>query len=149
LREGLLRYLDEHIQPGSFLTCVLQNDLRGAMERADAGSRAGLYDVVFFLYNHAPVGAWGDKKAVERWCTPAIPLLSPPTLGEELGHAEDGTVMCPGCGGRHPLHGVVWDCCLPPAYGGLGNTKTKHTVLYVWCGRTRLIPLAIDGKELP
>lgn len=67
LHGGLVRYLVQHIQPGHFLTAVLENDLREAMGRADDVSRAGLYSIVLFLYNDAPAPCWGSPEAVAAW----------------------------------------------------------------------------------
>ena len=67
LHGGLMRYLVHHLQPGHFLTAVLSNDLREAMGRADETSRAGLFEIVSFLYNNAPAAAWGNLERVEDW----------------------------------------------------------------------------------
>lgn len=65
---GLRRYIEDGIPPGSFLTAVLSNDLRGACERADDENRHCLFDYVSFLYNHAPTGSWGSKENFGAWC---------------------------------------------------------------------------------
>lgn len=157
LRDGLLRYLDLHIRPGHFLTAVLENDLREAMGRADIGSRAGLFDLVGYLYNKAPGGAWGSKQAVKLWLSPAIPVLTLPALGEPMeGLIRPGThpalgechvTACPRCGGEHPLMSGT------AAPGTItletdGNTKTEHLAFYVWCERVHLVMVGVDGQEL-
>jgi hypothetical protein len=67
LHGGLVRYLVHRLQPGHFLTAVLENDLREAMGRADEQSRAGLFQIVKFLYNDAPSICWGSPERVQQW----------------------------------------------------------------------------------
>lgn len=67
LHDGLVRYIEKGILPGHFLTAVLENNLLNAVQRADAGNRARLADIVKFLFNYVPNGAWGSPSAVERW----------------------------------------------------------------------------------
>ena len=67
LRGGMLRYLQDGIQPGHFLTAVLENNLMEAMARADEMSRAGLYSICQFLYNHAPMACYGTPETVRKW----------------------------------------------------------------------------------
>lgn len=67
LHDGLVNYLAHHKRPGSFLTHVLENDLRGAVSRADETSAAGLPQIVRFLVNCAPAIAWGSAAEVDTW----------------------------------------------------------------------------------
>jgi hypothetical protein len=67
LHGGLVRYLVHGMQPGHFLTAVLENDLAEAMGRADESSRASLFALVSFLYNDAPSTAWGSPSKVASW----------------------------------------------------------------------------------
>lgn len=149
LREGLARYLDEHVQPGQFLVAVLSNDLREAFARADTSSRAGLFDLVKYLYNHAPGGAWGGKRQVEYWLTPIVPelhLAVPPVI--ELEIDNEGRTACPQCGGRHVVHhgrAEAGRIFLPED----GATKTAHDVQFVYCRRIHLVLVGVEGKELP
>lgn len=66
-REGLLLYLRFGLRPGTFLTAVLSNDLKGACASADDVNKLALYDYVFVLYNCAPLAAWGSPEAVTDW----------------------------------------------------------------------------------
>ena len=70
LREGLIMYLVDHVPTGSFLQAVLSNDLHDACRRADEHNRYRLFDIVYFLHNHAPGMAWGSVENVTRWLTP-------------------------------------------------------------------------------
>jgi hypothetical protein len=64
---GLVCYVVQKRPTGSFLQCVLENDLKGAIERADDESVFALKKIVVFLYNYAPSGCWGSPKKVEAW----------------------------------------------------------------------------------
>ena len=65
--DGLERWVVSGIVPGSFLTAVLKNDLRGACEFADDLNTVCLSNWVKFLYSNAPIGCWGSEKAFKRW----------------------------------------------------------------------------------
>jgi hypothetical protein len=67
-RGGLQRYFEHHVEPGSFLRAVLENDLMGAMAAFDwSGDYRGLVE---FLYCEVPSrrsGLWGSAEAVAAW----------------------------------------------------------------------------------
>lgn len=67
LHGGLVRWLHDGVPPGDFLRAVLENDLKGACERADLHNRGRLFDIVDFLYNWAPGAAWGSPEKVAAW----------------------------------------------------------------------------------
>jgi hypothetical protein len=68
MQGGLRRYIEHGISPGSFLTAVLSNDLRGAFECADDENRQIIEWYVRFLYNYAPSGCWGSRARFDVWC---------------------------------------------------------------------------------
>lgn len=67
IRGSLIRYYDDHISVGHFLTAVLSNDLFGAMARADQRNRANLHNICQFIYNNFPVGTYGTPEKVKAW----------------------------------------------------------------------------------
>lgn len=67
LRGGLSRYVMQGIRPGHFLTAVLEHELFDAMGRADENSRAGLFDLVSYIYNECPGGCHGSRERVNAW----------------------------------------------------------------------------------
>ena len=67
MQDGMRLYIESRIEPGSFMISVLSNDLRGACERADNINRHRLFDIVSWLYNHAPSRCWGSREAVAAW----------------------------------------------------------------------------------
>ena len=64
---GLIYYILWGIQPGSFLSAVLQGNLRAAAMYADNVNKGLLYEYVYFLYNEAPTGSWGSDAAFAQW----------------------------------------------------------------------------------
>ena len=67
---AMVRYFEEHIQPGHFLTAVLSNDLFEAFGRADDVNARYMKAYVQWLYNYAPgrhSGCWGTPDAVDNW----------------------------------------------------------------------------------
>lgn len=67
IRAALDRYAREHVPVGDFLTCCLQNDLHGALSRADDDNMHNIPAVVAYLYNEMPGTCWGSKEKVDAW----------------------------------------------------------------------------------
>lgn len=67
MMDGLDRYINHHIPPGDFLSAVIKNDLRGAVERADDENLTNIPAYVAFLYNEAPGGCCGSEENFKRW----------------------------------------------------------------------------------
>ena len=67
---GMVRYVEEGIPPGDFLTAVINNDLKEACARADSKNKVNLPAFVMWFYNQAPSGCWGYENAVRDWCRP-------------------------------------------------------------------------------
>lgn len=66
-RESLIRYRDQRISPGGFLTSVLDNDLQGAVCRADTENLWALKDICLWVNWHLPASSWGDPDRVNAW----------------------------------------------------------------------------------
>lgn len=67
LHDGLARYIEHGICPGSGMTAILCNDLRGAVGRLDVNAMAGLRGTIIFLTNFVPAPAWGSAENVKSW----------------------------------------------------------------------------------
>ena len=67
MMEGLQRYIEDHVSPGKFLSAVIKNDLRGAIDMADDQNIQNLPAYVAFLYNHAPISCWGSEENFNKW----------------------------------------------------------------------------------
>ena len=81
LQGGMQRYLEHGIEGGHFLTNVLSNDLAGAVTHADSINIKLLPDIVKWLYNEAPNGAWGSIDRVRAWLDTFKPLNQRTILG--------------------------------------------------------------------
>ena len=66
---GVVRYFNNHIQPGGFLTSVFSNNLMEAVANADQTNQRYLAEYVKWLYNYAPgrPSGWGSPEAVAEW----------------------------------------------------------------------------------
>ncbi len=65
---GLIRFYENGIPPGDFLSAVINNDLKEAFGRADSTNQYYIRSYLKWLYNHAPAGTWGYPDAVKTWC---------------------------------------------------------------------------------
>lgn len=65
--EGIERYIEHRIPPGSFLMAALSNDMMEALSRADITNRYLLWEYGFIFYNCLPLGSYGSPKAVSEW----------------------------------------------------------------------------------
>lgn len=64
---GYRLYVENRVRPGGFLLAVLQNDLVGASQAADAINRKHLYEHAEFCFNCLPGNCWGSREAVVAW----------------------------------------------------------------------------------
>lgn len=64
---GLERYVDEHCGVGHFLTAVLENNLKEAVNRADDHNLDNLPAYVHYLYNEVVARCWGSPERVKKW----------------------------------------------------------------------------------
>ena len=67
MKAGILRYIEHGIVPGSFLTAVIQNNLKEAMMYADDENLENLPAYVDYFYNECPLACWGSPKTMEEW----------------------------------------------------------------------------------
>lgn len=67
MQAGMKRYIEHGIDPGSFLTAVLSNDLMEAVKRGDSVNQLALVSYVRFLYNEAPAWCYGSPGNYLAW----------------------------------------------------------------------------------
>tara|TARA_Y100000034_G_C6619471_1_gene270063 strand:+ start:333 stop:590 length:258 start_codon:yes stop_codon:yes gene_type:complete len=67
LQDSMKLYVEKGINAGHFLTACLENDLMGAVNRADNTNRPLLSDILLWLYWQAPHSCWGSKEKVANW----------------------------------------------------------------------------------
>lgn len=61
---AIQRYVEHGIEPGSCTRAILENDLMGAVTRADATT--DLQAIVIYVINHVPAPLWGNKERVQK-----------------------------------------------------------------------------------
>jgi hypothetical protein len=66
-KDSLHLYVEHGLQPGHFLTAVLQNDLGETLARADESSRDNLFAIYGYIANHLPASCHGSPAAVAAW----------------------------------------------------------------------------------
>ena len=64
---GLIAYRDERRPPGGFLRAVLENDLHGALSKADSENLLAMRGIVGWVFWELPSTAWGSQWAVAQW----------------------------------------------------------------------------------
>jgi len=64
---ALRRYVENRLEPGSFLTAVIQNDLSAAVSYADDFNLRNIPAYVGWLHNKAPATCWGSAAAMQQW----------------------------------------------------------------------------------
>ncbi len=65
--DGVINYILYGIEPGSFLSSVIVNNLREAVANADDNNIKLLPNYINFFYNYAPSGCWGDRESMKHW----------------------------------------------------------------------------------
>ena len=64
---AIRRYIDQRIPPGDFLSAIIDNDLKGAVSRADDENMANLPAFVAYFYHEAPMLCWGSPEKRQAW----------------------------------------------------------------------------------
>ena len=67
MRGTAKRYIEYGINPGSFLSAVICNDLFGAYCKADWINEKHMRDWIMFFYNDAPYQCFGSREAMDAW----------------------------------------------------------------------------------
>jgi len=67
MMDGIEMYLKYGIEPGSFLTAIIQNNLSLAVQCADSENLRNIPAYVAYFYNEVPLGCWGSPTKMEDW----------------------------------------------------------------------------------
>jgi hypothetical protein len=67
IKASLDRYGKKKTETGGFLRSVLENDLMGAVGRADYGNMGDLFEICNYVWNKLPATCHGSKKIVKEW----------------------------------------------------------------------------------
>jgi hypothetical protein len=78
---GARLYIEEGVEPGSFLRAVLENDFAHAWARADHINTVYMKAWAEWLWNDIPGDAWGSRNAVEAWLTKFREARDGPDVG--------------------------------------------------------------------
>lgn len=70
MRDGIRLYVLEQCEPGGFMTAVLENDLKGAVARADHINKRALTQIVEYCMWTLPSNCWGSPEKVSAWLRP-------------------------------------------------------------------------------
>jgi hypothetical protein len=65
--ESIRFYVKSGLEPGSFLTAVICNDLKEACARADRENIRRLPAIVAYFYNETPSPCWGSRARMDAW----------------------------------------------------------------------------------
>jgi hypothetical protein len=65
--DSLILYVTDGLEPGGFLTAVLEDSLVQAAARADSHNMLKLYEWASVMYNDIPMDARGSKENVRKW----------------------------------------------------------------------------------
>ena len=67
MQDGIRMYVESRIRPGSFLTAIIQDDLKEAVAQADDENMPNIPAYVNYFYNYAPSPCWGSKAKMKAW----------------------------------------------------------------------------------
>ena len=67
MMEGIKNYTDHGLEPGSFLTAIICNDLKGAVGKADDINIVNIPAYVDYFYNHTPSSCWGSEENMRNY----------------------------------------------------------------------------------
>ena len=60
-------YVEHKLEPGSFVTAVLANDLKGSFGRADHENLGAMFQICCYVYNEIPASCQGSYEKVRAW----------------------------------------------------------------------------------
>ena len=67
MMKAIQRYLSYGLEPGDFLTAIIENNFVEAAGRADEENLNNLPAYAAFLYAEVPVDAWGSREKRLAW----------------------------------------------------------------------------------
>lgn len=89
--DAIQRYVEHGVEPGGFVRACLENDLRGAVSRADAKNKDYLQQICYMMNAAIPSMAHGSEKKVRTWLDggwkePGVVFADKPVSREEREH---------------------------------------------------------------
>ena len=64
---SIKRYIQHGCPPGSFLTAIIENNLKSSVMYADDDNINNLPAYVEYFYNRAPILCWGYEGVINEW----------------------------------------------------------------------------------
>ena len=106
---GAKRWIENAIQPGGFLSAVIENDLREAVGRADDKNIHLLPEIIRWWYNNAPAASWGSFDRCRKW---KLLKTAPTNFPDTWDCAHCGNAILPDEEGGEDIMGnpVCGDC---------------------------------------
>lgn len=65
---AIVRFVEHGYMPGGFLTALLTNNLFLAVDTADRLNKAAIPEIVRWVFNNLPLGAYGTEDKMMDWC---------------------------------------------------------------------------------
>lgn len=89
-RDGMRRYIEGRVKPGSFLQAVLENDLMAASGRADDDMTFGeLRELLAWIHHEAPSDCHGSPEKVRAWIRARPRVTELVKFGVQVAHGVD------------------------------------------------------------
>ena len=67
IKQSIDLYVEKGIPAGSCTEAILSNDLFEAFSRADEVTRAGMFQILQYIYLNTPRGCWGSRETYSDW----------------------------------------------------------------------------------
>ena len=67
MMSGIRLYVERGLQPGSFLSAVIQNNLSETVGRADTENLKNIPAFIAYFYNECPGTCWGSPEKMKSW----------------------------------------------------------------------------------
>lgn len=68
--ETINNYVENRWLPGSFVTAILENNLKQAYWNADDENLVAIPAIVYHMHNNVRSDCWGSPEAVRAWLNP-------------------------------------------------------------------------------
>lgn len=67
MMNGIDNYVNHRLEPGGFLSAIIENNLVSAIFRADDENIRNIPAYVAYFYNEVPSVCWGSREKMKEW----------------------------------------------------------------------------------
>jgi len=67
LEDSIKYYIEHGTDPGGFLTAVFNNNLFGAIQKADHFNKQEISTIVLWVFDNLPKISYGNQELVQNW----------------------------------------------------------------------------------